>query len=107
VQRPAGAAVAAAEVRTTRKKKAKREAVAAEEGMDGIQKDRLALLKDWRKRKAKELDVAAFMVFSDKTLRDLAERNPTTREAMREVYGIGEQKLEAFGTEVLAELAGG
>lgn len=106
IQRPAAAAAAVAEVRSDRKKKAKREAVAAEEGMDGIQKERLALLKDWRKRKAKELDVAAFMVFSDKTLRDLAERNPRTREAMRAVYGIGEQKLEAFGTEVLAELAG-
>jgi ATP-dependent DNA helicase RecQ len=106
IQRPSASPMAAAEVRTEKKKKAKREAVAAEEGMDGIEKGRLLLLKDWRKRKAKELDVAAFMVFSDKTLRDMAERNPRTREALREVYGIGEQKLEAFGTEVLAELAG-
>ena len=72
--------------------------------MEGLAKERLLLLKDWRKRKAKELDVAAFMVLSDKTLRDLAEKNPRSREKLREVYGIGDQKLEAFGTEVLAEL---
>jgi ATP-dependent DNA helicase RecQ len=99
-------ASAAAETKATRRKKAKRAAVAAEEGLDGLAKDRLALLKDWRKRKARELDIAAFMVFSDKTLRDLAEKNPRSREALRGVYGIGDQKLEAFGTEVLAELAG-
>ena len=105
IQRPEFPIQAATEIRAARKKKAKKANIAAEEAMDGHQKDRLALLKDWRKRKAKELDVAAFMVFSDKTLRDLAERNPRTHEALSEVYGIGEQKLEAFGTEVLAELA--
>ncbi len=104
IARPVGAQLQAP-TKAARKKKAKRAAIAAEEGMDGLQKERLATLKEWRKQKAKELDVAAFMVFSDKTLRDLAERNPRTREALREVYGIGEQKLEAFGVDVLAELA--
>jgi len=93
--------------RASKKKKAKKAAIAAEESFDGVQRERLAALKEWRKLKAKELDVAAFMVFSDKTLRDLAERNPRSREALREVYGIGEQKLEAFGTDLLAELARG
>ncbi len=92
------------ESRSAKKKKAKKATIAAEEGMDGMQRDRLALLKDWRKRKAKELDVAAFMVFSDKTLRHLAEKNPRSREELKTIYGIGEQKLEAFGTEVLSEL---
>jgi ATP-dependent DNA helicase RecQ len=92
------------ETRAAKKKKAKRESVAAEESMDGLAKDRLAMLKEWRKRKARELDVAAFMVFSDKTLRDLAEKNPRTREALLGIYGVGETKLEAFGTELLTEL---
>lgn len=106
IARPARMEQAApGEERRTRKKKAKREAVAAEETMDGVGRERLAHLKEWRKRKARELDVAAFMVFSDKTLRDLAEKNPRTREGLREVYGVGEQKLEAFGTELLAELS--
>jgi ATP-dependent DNA helicase RecQ len=104
IARPARADLSAPEPRSAKKKRAKREAVAAEEAMDGVAKARLAALKDWRKRKARELDVAAFMVFSDKTLRDLAERNPRSREALREVYGVGEQKLEAFGTELLGEL---
>jgi ATP-dependent DNA helicase RecQ len=88
----------------TKKQKEKKATMVAEEGMDGTQKLRLAALKDWRKSKAKELDVAAFMVFSDKTLRHLAEVNPSSREQLQTIYGIGEQKLEAFGTELLAEL---
>jgi ATP-dependent DNA helicase RecQ len=94
-----------ASTKTTKRKKAKREAIAAFESLNGLQQERLALLKDWRKRKSKELDVAAFMVFSDKTLLDLAEKNPRSESALRQIYGVGEQKLEAFGAELLGILA--
>lgn len=107
IRRPAfvrTGAYPAAESRSAKKKKAKKAAIAAEENMDSLQRDRLALLKEWRKRKARELDVAAFMVFSDKTLRHLAEENPRSREELSHIYGIGDQKLEAFGGEVLREL---
>lgn len=91
----------------TKKQKMKKAAMIAEEGMDGLQRERYAMLKEWRKAKAKELDVAAFMVFSDKTLRHLAEVRPTTSEQLRTIYGVGEQKLEAFGPELLSEIARG
>lgn len=61
-------------------------------------------LKVWRKEKAKELDVAAFVVFSDQTLRHLAIENPKSLQGMKSIYGIGESKLEKFGWDVLAEL---
>ncbi len=85
-------------------KKRKKKEVPAQEGMDALQEARFAALKDWRKRKAKELDVAAFMVFSDRTLRHLAVENPNTRDKLQGIHGIGAQKLEAFGSEVLQEL---
>jgi len=88
----------------TKKAKLKKAAMLAEEGLDGMQKLRFAALKEWRKSKAKELDIAAFMVFSDKTLRHLAEVNPQSRDALKEIYGIGDSKLEAFGNELLEEL---
>jgi ATP-dependent DNA helicase RecQ len=36
-------------------------------------------LKQWRKAKAKELDVPAFVIFGDKTLREIAKSNPQFR----------------------------
>lgn len=72
--------------------------------LDPIQEARFQTLKIWRKSKAQELDVPAFVVFSDKTLRDIAIKNPQNLEELKKVYGIGDQKLEKFGWDLLAEL---
>lgn len=62
-------------------------------------------LKAWRKAKAAELDLPAFVIFNDKTLRDLAQRQPRTLDELRKIYGIGEAKLEKFGWDLLAEIS--
>lgn len=72
--------------------------------LDEIQEKRMELLKRWRREKAKELDVPAFVVFGDLTLRQLAVKNPRTLDEMRNIYGIGDAKLEKFGWDILAEL---
>ena len=59
------------------------------------------ILRMWRKEKAKELDVPAFVVFSDRTLRHLAQLRPTRKEDMHQVYGMGDAKIERFGPELL------
>jgi ATP-dependent DNA helicase RecQ len=79
----------------------KREAQSANDALDEIQKLRFADLKEWRKGKAKELDVAAFMIFSDRTLRQLATDCPSSKSSLLQIHGIGESKLEAFGDELL------
>ncbi len=61
-------------------------------------------LKDWRKAKANELDVPAFVIFGDKTLRELAQKHPTTLAELHSIYGIGEAKIEKFGKELVAQL---
>ena len=61
-------------------------------------------LLEQRKRYAKERDVPAFVVFSDKTLRDLANKNPATLSDLLNVYGMGPAKLELFGHDLLKEL---
>lgn len=61
-------------------------------------------LKAWRLRVAKELDQPAFVIFSDKALRDLVEKNPQTLEDLEHVYGFGPAKIERFGLEILTEL---
>ena len=65
---------------------------------------RFKKLREWRKRKATELDLPAFVIFGDKTLRELSQKNPQTLSDLTEIYGIGDQKLEKFGKELLAEL---
>ncbi len=58
-------------------------------------------LKKWRLQKAHELDVPAFVIFGDKTLRQLAIQKPTSLGELEGIYGIGPDKLERFATDVL------
>ena len=45
-----------------------------------------------------------YVIFSDKTLRELSRTRPTTRYELRGIYGIGDAKLEAFGEAVISIL---
>jgi ATP-dependent DNA helicase RecQ len=72
-----------------------------------MQEARFQLLKKWRKEKAKELDMPAFVVFSDQTLKHLAIQNPQHIEDLKNVHGIGEAKLAKFGWDLMAELGSG
>jgi ATP-dependent DNA helicase RecQ len=58
-------------------------------------------LRSWRREEAQERGVPPYVIFSDKTLRDLARQRPTTLGDLRGVYGIGDAKLEAFGRAIL------
>lgn len=73
--------------------------------LNEIEEKRFQVLRQWRRAKADELDIPAFVIFSDKTLRDLAQKNPQSKDELKNVYGIGEAKLEKFGWDLLAELA--
>ena len=61
-------------------------------------------LRALRKTIAAERGVPSYVVFSDATLRELVKVRPDSLEAMLEVKGIGQHKLEAFGEIFLAEL---
>ena len=58
-------------------------------------------LKNWRKRKADDLNIAPYMIFGDKTLLDLAAKKPKNRGDLLNVYGIGRVKAEEFGRAIL------
>lgn len=68
------------------------------------EKARVKILRDWRLQFAKSKDLPAFMIFSNKTLEDLARKNPASLTGLESVYGIGSQKIEAFGQLILDEL---
>ena len=59
-------------------------------------------LRTLRTRLARAQNVPAYVVFSDRTLVELATHRPSTLAAMREIHGIGDAKLERYGAEFLA-----
>lgn len=86
------------------KKSAKRNPFASEV-LDSEQEVRFQALREWRRVKAEQQDVPAFVVFGDKTLRQLAIQCPGTLNELRGIYGIGEAKLEIYGADLLACMA--
>jgi ATP-dependent DNA helicase RecQ len=56
-------------------------------------------LRTLRKRLADEKGVPPFVVFSDRTLREMAHFFPTDDAEMSIITGVGAQKLEQFGRE--------
>jgi ATP-dependent DNA helicase RecQ len=85
-------------------RKRKRGSTDTSEVLTGEKRDLLERLKDWRMRTAKELDQPAFVVFSDKALRDLIAKNPGSLTELSQVYGFGPAKIEKFGADILREL---
>jgi len=54
-------------------------------------------LRVLRKQIADEERVPPFVVFSDKTLRELCDKKPSQLEELRHVSGIGEVKFDKYG----------
>lgn len=67
-------------------------------------RDLFNALRTWRRDEAQERGVPPYIIFSDRTLRELARVRPTTLYELRGVYGIGDAKLEAFGAAVIARI---
>jgi ATP-dependent DNA helicase RecQ len=58
-------------------------------------------LRDWRAAVARTQGIAAFMVFHDKTLTELAARKPADLAQLGTVPGIGPSKLDRYGPALL------
>jgi ATP-dependent DNA helicase RecQ len=64
----------------------------------------------WEKLRAlrlsisRELNIPPFVVFHDRTLAEMAELKPTTREALLGITGIGEYKAQQYGERFLEVL---
>ena len=63
--------------------------------------DTMEAIRAWRLDYANKHDVPAFVIFSNKTLKDLAKKSPTTEDELLGVYGLGPAKVEKFGRELL------
>jgi ATP-dependent DNA helicase RecQ len=59
-------------------------------------------LRAWRGRQAKDDAVPAYVVFSDKTLREIARARPRSLTDLGRVPGIGPTRIERYGSALLA-----
>ena len=101
--RPVGGLTGSLATRGTARERV--EAAAAElSGRDG---DLLHRLKELRLTLAKERGAPAYVIFSDKTLIELAALRPSGLAEMGTVKGVGRAKLEAFGEAFLQVIAEG
>jgi len=62
---------------------------------------RFEALRAWRGTTAKAQGVPAYIVFPDRTLDEIAARNPSTLDALAEVPGVGQSKLGRYGPAIL------
>lgn len=65
---------------------------------------KVEVIREWRKEFAKKNDIPAFMVFSDKSLRDLILKAPSNEEELEKVYGFGKKKIDLIGKALLKKL---
>ncbi len=70
----------------------------------GASDELLQRLKALRSKLARQRSVPAYVIFSDRTLVDMAAKRPLTRWDFGEVNGVGEAKLQQFAEVFLAEI---
>jgi ATP-dependent DNA helicase RecQ len=66
----------------------------------------LERLAAWRRERASRDGLPPYIVAHNATLREIALRRPATSEALATVSGFGRTKVERYGAEILAVVAG-
>jgi DNA helicase-2/ATP-dependent DNA helicase PcrA len=66
----------------------------------------LARLQQWRAQRARELSQPAFCILPDAALLAISERRPADAAGLVAIPGIGPGKLDRFGADIFAAVAG-
>ncbi|MCB0688297.1 MAG: DNA helicase RecQ [Saprospiraceae bacterium] len=61
-------------------------------------------LKKWRREQAAEENVPAYIVLTDRVLKEIATRRPTTLLDLINISGIGDHKLEKYGKAIIKNI---
>lgn len=85
-------------VRMEEKKTAQRKSIEETSPYDN---DLFELLRTLRKQLADEQNIPPYIVFSDRSLRDMAAQRPQNAEDMLSISGVGETKLQRYGRQFL------
>jgi ATP-dependent DNA helicase RecQ len=68
---------------------------------DGVPQTLFDQLRAWRMEIARERNVPAYVIFQDATLREIALARPVSLHELGAISGIGDRKLEAYGSAIL------
>ena len=85
----------------TKAKKRSRAAAGLEPEDEGL----FEALRALRKSLAEEQGVPPYVVFGDATLVEMAQRKPSSDEELMMITGVGEKKLQRYGTDFLYTIA--
>ncbi len=66
----------------------------------------LSALKAKRRALAEAAGVPAYVIFTDRTLIEMAEKRPATLDQMMGITGVGAKKLESYGAVFLSVITG-
>jgi ATP-dependent DNA helicase RecQ len=78
---------------------------AAVEALDADVRARFEALRAWRRDRAAEQHVPPYVIFQDKTLLEIAQREPGSLPALADISGVGQSKIDRYGAGVLKVLA--
>lgn len=65
----------------------------------------MGMLKDLRKKRAKQLGVPPFVIFQDPSLEDMALKYPISLEELSNVHGVGDSKAKKYGKPFIELIA--
>ena len=71
-------------------------------GLDPAERARYDALRQWRNDIAKREGKPPYLFLTNRQAAELARKPPASLADLREVQGIGESRVEAFGAELLA-----
>ncbi|MCC7010130.1 MAG: DNA helicase RecQ [Acidobacteria bacterium] len=78
-----------------------RRTTAGGDSWEGVDRDLFDRLRALRQSLAKARGVPPYIVFHDRTLRDVARQRPASTAALAHVYGMGVSKIELFGAAIV------
>lgn len=77
----------------------------AADGLGPEEQKRYEALRAWRRGRAEADGVPVFVICNNRQLAAIASLRPTTKQALRQVEGIGEAKAGRYGAAILAIVA--
>jgi ATP-dependent DNA helicase RecQ len=92
--------------RASKKKKKKRKSTAVVADLNEQDQALFSMLRQVRTQIAQAQGVPPYMVFGDKTLKQMAQDKPTNSSQFLDLNGVGENKLKKYGDIFLEALSG-
>jgi len=72
--------------------------------LDETETELFERLKSLRGKIAAKRNVPAYVIFHDKSLRDMAKKQPSSLQEFSHIHGVGQAKLEQFGETFMSEI---